>query len=148
MNKFIKAAVLSIAAAAMVIPTFGAAEAGGRHHHNNDDAWAAGAAGLVAGALIGGTIASQPRYNGGYNERVYIDPEPEYDYYEPRPVYRPRPVYQARPVVVDSYGGGYRSLEPWTPSWYRYCAQRYRSFNPDSGTFRGYDGRSYFCTAG
>ncbi|OCP09231.1 MULTISPECIES: BA14K family protein [unclassified Ensifer] len=147
MNKFIKAAVLSIAAAAMVIPTFGAAQAGGRYH-DHDDAWAAGAAGLVAGALIGGAIASQPRYNGGYNERVYIDPEPEYDYYEPRPVYRARPVYQARPVVVDSYGGGYRSLEPWTPSWYRYCSQRYRSFNPDNGTFRGYNGRSYFCTAG
>ncbi|MEI3851526.1 MULTISPECIES: BA14K family protein [Ensifer] len=147
MNKFIKAAVLSVAAAAMVIPTFGVAEAGGRHHHNNDDAWAAGAAGLVAGALIGGAIASQPRYNSGYGERVYIDPEPEYDYYEPRPVYRAQPVYRARPVV-DSYGGGYRSLEPWTPAWYRYCSQRYRSFDSDSGTFVGYDGRSHFCTAG
>lgn len=139
MNKFIKAAVRSVAAATMVLPTFGAAQAGGRDH---DDAWAAGAVGLVAGTLIGGAIASQPRY---YSEPVYVDPEPEY--YEPRPVYRARPVYQARPVyrrvAVESYG-----LEPWTPAWYRYCSQRYRSFDPDSGTFVGYDGRSHFCTAG
>ncbi|OHV82536.1 BA14K family protein [Ensifer sp. LCM 4579] len=134
MNKFWKAAVLSIAAAAVVLPTFGSAQARDRHHHHND-ALAAGAVGLVAGTLIGSAIASQPRYS----ERVYIDPEPEY--YEPRPVYRARPVY--RPVVVENYG-----LEPWTPAWYRYCSQRYRSFDPDSGTFIGYDGRSRFCTAG
>ncbi|MEY9780516.1 BA14K family protein [Sinorhizobium fredii] len=136
MNNFLKAAVLSVAAAALVLPTFGTAQAG-----DHDDAWAAGAVGLVTGTLIGGAIASQPRYS----ERVYIDPEPEY--YEPRPVYQPRPVYRARPayrqVVVDSY-----DLEPWTPAWYRYCSQRYRSFDPESGTFVGYDGRSHFCTAG
>ncbi|WEX76490.1 BA14K family protein [Sinorhizobium numidicum] len=138
MNKFVKAAVLSVVAAAMVLPTFGIAEAGHRHRHHNGDAWAAGAVGLVTGALIGGAIASQPRYN----ERVYIDPEPEY--YEPRPVYQPRPVYRPvyRPVVVDY------DVEPWTPAWYRYCSQRYRSFDPDTGTFIGYDGRSHFCTAG
>jgi hypothetical protein len=134
MNKFLKATVLSVAAAAMVLPTFGIAQAGGRHDH--DDAWAAGAVGLVTGTLIGGALASQPRY---YSEPTYIDPEPEY--YEPRPVYRARPAY--RRVVVDSY-----DLEPWTPAWYRYCSQRYRSFDPDSGTFVGYDGRSHFCTAG
>ncbi|WP_331371761.1 BA14K family protein [Sinorhizobium chiapasense] len=138
MNKFIKAAVLSVAAATMVLPTFGTAQAGGDDH---DDAWAAGAVGLVTGTLIGGAIASQPRYYSEpvYREPVYVDPEPEY--YEPRPVYQARPVY--RRVAVESYG-----LEPWTPAWYRYCSQRYRSFDPDSGTFVGYDGRSHFCTAG
>ncbi|HMF66086.1 MAG TPA: BA14K family protein, partial [Phyllobacterium sp.] len=35
--------------------------------------------------------------------------------------------------------------QPWSPGWYRYCANRYRSFNPETGTFRGYDGRDYFC---
>ncbi|MGF6176742.1 BA14K family protein [Ensifer sp. 4252] len=145
MNKFIKATVLSVIAAASVLPTLSTAEAGdwNRHrHHNNGDAVALGALGLATGVIIGGAIASQPRYS----ERVYVDPEP--DYYEPRPAYRSRPVYRAQPVVVDNYGDGYGSLEPWTPSWYRYCSQRYRSFNPDNGTFRGYDGRSYFCNAG
>ena len=40
------------------------------------------------------------------------------------------------------------SYEPWTRPWYDYCSQRYRSFNPDSGTFVGYDGREHFCVAG
>ena len=145
MNKFIKAAVLALATAATVIPTISSAQAedwgrrnyrhGGydRHHHNNGDAAALGALGLATGVIIGGALASQPRYQ----ERVYVDPEPEY--YEPRPVYR-----RARPVVVENYGG----LEPWTPGWYRYCSQRYRSFDAQSGTFRGYDGRDYFCQAG
>ena len=133
MNKLIKAAALSVAAAAIVLPTFGTAQATHRRE-SHSDAWAAGAAGLVAGTLIGGAIASQPRYS----EPTYIDPEPEY--YEPRPVYRARPVY--RPVVVETYG-----VEPWTPEWYRYCSQRYRSFDPDSGTFVGYEGMRHFCAA-
>ncbi len=144
MNKVIKAAVLAIATAATLIPAISPAQAedwgrrnyrhhGGGHYHNNGDAVALGALGLASGLIIGGAIASQPRYQ----ERVYIDPEPEY--YEPRPVYR-----RARPVVVQSYG----TLEPWTPGWYRYCSQRYRSFDSQSGTFRGYDGRDYFCQAG
>ena len=59
-----------------------------------------------------------------------MEPEPEY-YPERRVIYRPAPSY-----------------EPWTQSWYDYCSQRYRTFNPNSGTFVGYDGREHFCTAG
>jgi hypothetical protein len=32
---------------------------------------------------------------------------------------------------------------PWTREWYDYCANRYRSFDPRSGRFIGYDGRRY-----
>ncbi|PWV97627.1 BA14K-like protein [Hoeflea marina] len=39
------------------------------------------------------------------------------------------------------------SIEPWTPAWYRYCDNRYRSFNDRTGTYRGYDGRDHFCVA-
>ncbi|KQY15391.1 BA14K family protein [Rhizobium sp. Root482] len=141
MNKVIKAAVLALATAAVVIPTVTPAQADHRRghrdyyrhhgHYNGGDAAALGALGLATGVIIGGAIASQPRYQ----ERVYIDPEPEY--------YRPRPVYR-RPVVVQNYG----SLEPWSPAWYRYCEQRYRSFEPRSGTFTGYDGQQHFCNAG
>ncbi|BAQ18158.1 hypothetical protein GL4_2724 [Methyloceanibacter caenitepidi] len=52
----------------------------------------------------------------------------------------PKTVYvtpPARPV-------GYRP-EPWTEDWYAYCSSRYRSFNPRSGTFVGYDGYEHFC---
>ncbi|MEM7191858.1 MAG: BA14K family protein [Pseudomonadota bacterium] len=43
----------------------------------------------------------------------------------------------ARPV-------GYRP-QPWTDAWYNYCSARYRSFNPQSGTYLGYDGYEHFC---
>ncbi|WP_319533537.1 BA14K family protein [uncultured Cohaesibacter sp.] len=46
--------------------------------------------------------------------------------------YRPAPVYYGSPA-------------PWTPGWYSYCSSRYRSFNPHTGYFRGYDGRLHFC---
>ena len=34
---------------------------------------------------------------------------------------------------------------PWTPDWYAYCASRYRSFDPGTGYFMGYDGFPHFC---
>lgn len=48
----------------------------------------------------------------------------------PGPVYAaPQPVYEAPPVYVRPGGG---SVE--------YCMQRYRSYNPNTGTYVGYDG--------
>ncbi len=41
----------------------------------------------------------------------------------------------------------YGPLRPWTPAWYNWCESSYRSFNPRTGTFRGYDGRDHFCVA-
>jgi hypothetical protein len=53
-------------------------------------------------------------------------------YVPPRAVYvAPAPVY---------YGPA-----PWTPAWYSYCASKYRSFDPRSGTFIGYDGYRHMC---
>lgn len=37
------------------------------------------------------------------------------------------------------------SLQPWTRAWYNYCDNKYRSFNPRTGTYRGYDGQDHFC---
>ncbi|SER59781.1 BA14K family protein [Rhizobium sp. NFR03] len=140
MRTLVKAAVLTIASLSAVLPSMTPAHADDwryrRHHHRGNDGLALGAVGLATGLIVGGAIASAPRYRN--EERVYIDP-PADDYYEPAPVYR-RP----RPVVVNNYG----SLEPWSPSWYRYCSNRYRSFDSRTGTFVGYDGRSYFCNAG
>lgn len=34
---------------------------------------------------------------------------------------------------------------PWSPEWYRYCDNKYRSFNPRTGYFLGYDGEYHFC---
>ncbi len=43
------------------------------------------------------------------------------------------------------YGPAAYGPEPWTPDWYTYCAQRYRSFNPHTGYFIGPDRLPYFC---
>jgi BA14K-like protein len=38
------------------------------------------------------------------------------------------------------------AFEPWTREWYAYCSKRYRTFNPDTGTYKARGGRSRFCT--
>ena len=96
-----------------------------RHHrnnyvyrHDNRDAIALGIIGLGVGAIIGGAIANS-------NARV---------------IYQQPPAPRARAVSG-------RGLEPWTRSWMRYCSNKYRSFNPSTGTYRGYDGEDHFCVA-
>ena len=136
MNRLFKTAVLSIAVAATTLATLPAANAGDRywrrgdrHYHNyhsdSGDLAAAGILGLAAGALVVG-LASQP-------EPAYANP-----YRQPRP----RPIREyPETVYLDG------ALEPWSPDWYDYCSDRYRSFNPRSGTFMGYDGQEHFCVA-
>ncbi len=79
---------------------------------------AAFAAGAITGLAVGAIAA-----NAGHRH-----------YYGPRYRYYPRrvPVRYGRPA-------------PWTRAWYRYCKARYRSFNPRTGYFFGYDGRYHFC---
>jgi hypothetical protein len=95
------------------------AEARHRHHHGHGDALAAGIFGFAAGAILSSAFA--PRY-----------------YYQPAPVYAaPPPVYGPTPA--------YYAPQPWTSQWYSYCSSRYRSFDPQTGYFVGYDGSYYFC---
>lgn len=141
MKKLARTTLMAVAATATVFVSVSAAYAdhrGWRHrgpvyverHHPDNDGLALGVIGLAAGAVIGSAIADSRN-----DRRVYIDPVPAPTYYPPAPTYtRPVAVYQP-------------SYEPWTAAWYDYCADRYRSFNPNTGTFRGYDGREHFCTA-
>ena len=80
----------------------------------------AGVAAVAAGALIGGAIASQ---NEGYypapTYSVYSDPGCGYSYTAP---------------VVYSNGNSVA-----------YCEQTYRSYDPGSGTYLGYDGFRHPC---
>src|SRR5215475_9805176 len=82
--------------------------------------WGIGA-GVAAGALIGGALAS-PYYYGGY----YGGPYYGGGYYAD-------PGYYAEPYA----GGGGGGVE--------YCMQRYRSYDPNTGTFMGNDGRRHPC---
>jgi BA14K-like protein len=88
----------------------------GRHYHGGDgNALGAGLIGFGIGAIVGSALT--PR-------EVYVAPPP------------PPPTYYA----PAAYGP-----PPWTPDWYTYCYSRYRSFNPNTGYFIGYDGVPYFC---
>jgi len=102
---------------------------GNNWHYNNGNAWAAGAVGFGAGALLGSALAS-PRY---------YEPAPTYYQSAPYAYYQPAPVYVEPPAVVS-----YRAAA-WSPEWYSYCQSRYRSFNPSTGYFLGYDGQYHFC---
>ncbi|WP_244631022.1 BA14K family protein [Aureimonas sp. ME7] len=54
-----------------------------------------------------------------------------------------QPRYVERPV--RRYAAPAYRAEPWSREWYRYCAARYRSFDPGSGTFQPYNGPRQFC---
>jgi hypothetical protein len=140
MHRFLKSSVLSAAVAATTLGTLPVAEAGERWHRHRDrtgDVVAAGVLGLAAGAIIAGAT-SRPVYR----ERVYVDPYPR-NYYPPAPAYR----HRTPEVVYVDEGYRYSAPEPWTREWFRYCEMRYRTFSPDTGTYRGYDGREHFCVA-
>ena len=77
----------------------------------------AGIAGFAAGALLGGALAG-PRYYGGYG---YGPGYYDYDY---------------APGVVEVPSGGDAEA---------YCEQRFRSYDPASGTYLGYDGMRHPC---
>jgi hypothetical protein len=77
--------------------------------------WGFGA-GFLGGALIGGALASPYYYGGPY---YYGYPPAAYD-----PGYYPAPGYGA-----DA----------------GYCASRYRSYDPATGTYLGYDGVRHPC---
>jgi hypothetical protein len=74
-----------------------------------------GYGGFAAGAIIGGALASRYYYPPPYYGPTY--------YYPPAP---PPPVY---------YGGDDVG----------YCMSRFRSYDPRSGTYLGYDGRRHPC---
>jgi hypothetical protein len=80
--------------------------------------WGGPAAGFAAGAILGGAVAaSRPWY--GY----------DYDY---------APSYYSY-----GYDPGYAAAEPAADP--AYCAQRFRSYDPASGTYLGYDGLRHPC---
>lgn len=154
MLKFARLAMLATAVVSAGITASTPAMAGGRHYERrgepvgraNDDALALGLFGLAAGVIAGSVIASQPRYvEPDYAPpRRYVEPEyaPDYEYGRPGPSYTYDDDFPPPPVRASA------GAEAWSPEWYRYCQGRYRSFDPQNGTYVGYDNRRHFCTAG
>ncbi|NVK34729.1 MAG: BA14K family protein [Rhodobacteraceae bacterium] len=120
-----------------------AAEAGPRHHHGyhngghhhgagrhrkNDNvgaALAAGIIGLAAGAIIVGATNQSRR-----PAPVYTPPAPRHPQYGH---------YNNRRHTAQL------GFQPWSPAWYRHCSAKYRSFNPQTGTYTTYQGAVKFC---
>lgn len=144
----LKKTILCVAVAATTLTAIAPADAGERwrdhryrRERNSDgDLVAAGIVGLAIGALAAGAL------NANRNEPTYGNP-----YRHPRPRPSRDYVIDDAPQIISSddlYEPSYdASYEPWSRAWYRYCANRYRSFDPQTGTYVGYDGRERFCNA-
>jgi hypothetical protein len=39
----------------------------------------------------------------------------------------------------------YQPLQPWTPAWYQACSSKYKSFNPNTGTWTDKYGQQHMC---
>ena len=74
----------------------------------------------------------------------YYGPGPYYGpgYYAPQPYYAPRPYYAPEPYYADP--GPYEA-DPTGGDPAGYCMQRFRSYDPRSGTYLGYDGYRHPC---
>ena len=113
----------------------------------------AGVAGVAAlNSLSRGGYYNRGYYNRGYYDNGYYNSGYGYrrsyyydDYSYRRPNYRAyyrtnyRPRYPAR---RHSYNG--RPVA-WSKAWYRYCANKYRSFRRSDGTFQPYNGPRRVC---
>jgi hypothetical protein len=89
--------------------------------------------GAVAGAVIGGAIASQNYYNNGYG---YGGGYGYGNSYAAAPYYD-GPYDDGSAVVEVAPGGGGDDVG--------YCMQTYKSYDPQSGTYLGYDGLRHPC---
>ena len=90
---------------------------GGGWHHRGGGFWP----GVAAGAAIGALGSSYAYYGGPYYGDGYYDD----GYYDDSPTV----------AVVPDTGGDSVA----------YCAQRYQSYDPASGTYLGYDGLRHPC---
>ncbi|RZN17887.1 BA14K family protein, partial [Bradyrhizobium sp. Leo121] len=79
--------------------------------------------GIAAGAVIGGALASSAYYDDYYGGYGYA------------PSYYDDGYYDDSAAVAVAPGGGDVA----------YCQQRYKSYDPASGTYLGYDGQRHPC---
>jgi len=99
--------------------------------------WGVGG-GFVAGAIIGSALAAPYYYGPG---PYYYGGGPYY--YGPGPYYpAPAPGYYDGPAAPAYYGGG--PAGPASDAT-AYCARRFRSYDPRSGTYLGLDGARHPC---
>jgi hypothetical protein len=95
----------------------------------------------IAGAIVGGAIvgATQPYgYNGYYNNGYYNNGYYNNGYYNNGYSYGGYdPGYASAPGYQQGYVAGGNAVG--------YCQQRFRSYDPASGTYLGFDGLRHPC---
>jgi hypothetical protein len=123
-----------LAVLALAVPIMSATPGQAQGYGWNQGGWRGGGGwgrtdgfipGAIAGAVVSGAIASQHGYPGYYGN---------YGYYAGTPYYG-GPYDDGGEVVEAAPGGGDAD----------YCAQTYKSYDPRSGTYLGYDGRRHAC---
>ncbi|WP_299472222.1 BA14K family protein [uncultured Roseibium sp.] len=81
-----------------------------------------------------------------YRSRVYVAPRRYVRpplYIAPRGRYvAPRGGYVGQPQRVPYTKTG---IAPFTPQWVAYCSRKFKSFNPNTGTYLAYSGKYRFC---
>lgn len=100
-------------------------------------------------------------YRDDYADRTYDGDEQVYDedrvvgtennYFPDRPEPLARDKQKGKEpkkVVRQQANASTSNLKPWTKEWRDWCSGRYSSFNPQNGTYLGYDKKRYFCKAG
>ena len=119
--------------------------------------------GFAAGALVGGALASTAWgpaygwYDPGYaydDDYAYVPSVPSYSYYGYSPGYTTTYTYSYSPRAY-AYSPGYTYNYGYGPDAYGYvqqgggdvgyCMRRFRSYDPRSGTYLGFDGLRHPC---
>jgi Ni/Co efflux regulator RcnB len=99
---------------------------GHRYYYRPGYGWGWWAPSAFAAGVVAGAVVATPR--------VYAAPGPVY--------------YEGAANRIESNAGrvppagGYAAF---SPGWYEYCSSKYRSFNPNTGTYTGYDGLTHYC---
>ena len=134
-SKFLAGTAALALAGTAILATAGPVSADDWRVHRS---FGAGLAGLAAG-VVGGAVAAAtaplwaPGYYGYYPDYAYA---PDYVY---APGYAYGGAYSYEPGYAYVPGNTYGQRDDG------YCAQRYRSYDPASGTYLGYDGIRHPC---
>lgn len=58
------------------------------------------------------------------------------------------PVQSVKKKQIVREEASVADLKPWSKEWKSWCADKFPSFNPQNGTYIGYDKKRHFCKAG
>jgi BA14K-like protein len=83
-----------------------------------------------------------PAWAYGMTAPAPVAPAPVAPAPAPAPAYGMTAPSQVYGITAPAAAAGH---QPWSAEWYRYCRDRYRTFNPSTGTFGGHDGQLHFC---